>query len=104
MMKVLQEEEAKPNPVKRRINQLIQVQQKKEDVYHSAQLFQDKVKKMFDKGTKDDDFQVGDLVLRWDARSEDKGKHGKFDHLWVGPYKIVAFHGNNAYNLDGEEE
>jgi hypothetical protein len=40
---------------------------------------------------------VGDLVLIWDARNEDKGKHGKFDHLWLGPSKIVAYHGNNAY-------
>lgn len=45
-------------------------------------------------------------MLRWDSRREDKGKHGKFDFLWKGPYNIYAFKGNNAYfltNLDGTE-
>jgi hypothetical protein len=37
------------------------------------------------------------LVLIWDARNEDKGRHGKFDHLWLGPFKIAAYHGNNVY-------
>jgi hypothetical protein len=36
-------------------------------------------------------------VLIWNAKNEDRGKHGKFDHLWLGPFKIVAYHGNNAY-------
>jgi len=40
------------------------------------------------------------LVLRWDAVREEKGKHGKFDNLWKGPYKIVAFAGKNAYILE----
>jgi hypothetical protein len=39
-------------------------------------------------------------VLRWDARSEDKGKHGKFDNLWTGPYEIKAFRGNNSFLLN----
>ena len=43
-----------------------------------AQAFQGKVKKIFDGKAKPDDFQQGDLVLKWDARHEDKGKHGKF--------------------------
>jgi len=36
-------------------------------------------------------------VLRWDARNEDKGKHGKFDSLWKGPYMIEEFRGNNTF-------
>jgi len=38
-------------------------------------------------------------VLKWDSRNEEKGKHGKFDSLWKGPYKIEAFRGNNAFFL-----
>jgi len=37
------------------------------------------------------------LVMRWDAKNEDKGKHGKFYHLWLGPFKIATYHGSNAY-------
>ena len=38
-------------------------------------------------------------MFKWDARIEDKGKHGKFDHLWKVPYQIAAYSGNNAYIL-----
>ena len=61
---------------------------------------------MFDKRTKEKGFQLGYRVLRWDSRREDKGKHGKFDFLWKGPYIIHALQGNNTYflkNLDGTE-
>jgi hypothetical protein len=46
-----------------------------------------------------DDFKLGDLVLKWDARNEDKGKHMKFDHLWLGPFEIATFCGRNAYMI-----
>ena len=38
-------------------------------------------------------------MLKWDARYEDKGKHGKFDELWKGPYSICSFSRRNAYFL-----
>jgi hypothetical protein len=38
-------------------------------------------------------------VLRWDARFEDKGKHGEFGHFWKGAYKITTNHGNKAFSL-----
>jgi hypothetical protein len=60
-------------------------------------MHQEKIKKYFDKHTKEYNFKVQDLVLRWDARNEDKGKHGKFYHLWLGLFKIAAYHGKNAY-------
>lgn len=69
-------------------------------------MVQEKIKRAFDKRTKAEDFYLGDKVLKWDSRREDKGKHGKFDFLWKGPYIIYAFRGNNAYflkELDGAE-
>ena len=45
-------------------------------------------------------------VLKWDSRREDKGKHGKFENLWKGPYIIHSIRGNNAFflqELDGVE-
>jgi len=38
-------------------------------------------------------------VLKWDVGNEEKGKHGKFDSLWKGLYKIEAFCGTKAYML-----
>ena len=49
---------------------------------------------------------VGDLVLRWDARKDEKGKHGKFSNLWIGPFTVIKILGNNTFvlqNLNGEE-
>ena len=80
-MILLQEHEAEPNDSQRRINQLINVHQMREQVFNNSQFHQEKMKISFDRHTKDDDFKVDDLVLKWDARNEDKGKHGKFDHL-----------------------
>jgi hypothetical protein len=97
VMILLHEKDAKLDATQRRTNELINVQQTREKSFNKSQLHQDKIKKDFVKNTKEDDFKVGDLVLKWDARNEDNGKHGKLDHIWLGPFKIVAYHGNNAY-------
>ena len=34
-------------------------------------------------------FEVGDLVLKWDHPHDEKGKHTKFQHLWIVPYLIT---------------
>jgi hypothetical protein len=99
MMRFLQEQDAELDATQRRTNELINVQQTRDKSFNNSQLHQESIKKSFDKHTKEDDFKVGDLVLKWDAINEDRGKHGKFDHLWLGPFKIVAYHGNNAYLL-----
>ena len=79
---------------------MIHLQQSREEVFNKTQVVQERIKKIFDKRTKEDDFELGDLVLRWDARNEDKGKHGKFDSLWRGPYMIQAFRENNVDGID----
>jgi TolA-binding protein len=89
--KLLQEQEVEPDDMQRRINQLIHTQQMREQVYNRSQLHQERMKKTFDKHSKQEEFQLGDLVLKWDARNEDKGKHEKFDHLWMGPFRISAY-------------
>ena len=47
------------------------------------------MKRWFDKhkaGNKE--FEVGDLVLKWDHPHDEKGKHTKFQQLWVGLFKL----------------
>ena len=61
---------------------------------------------MFDKRAKVDNFQVGDWVLKWDVVRQNKGKHGKFDSLWIGPFVIDQVYKNNTFelqNMEGEE-
>ena len=90
----------------RRINQTIHLQQTREEVYNRALKIQEHIKKLFDKRTKACDFKIGDKVLKWDSRREEKGKHGKFDSLWQGPYIIQSTIGPNAFclqELDGTD-
>jgi len=44
-------------------------------------------------------FQVGELVLKWDKLSEPKGKHTKFQHLWLGPFQVIEKIGQGTYRL-----
>eukprot|EP00253_Pinus_taeda_P022342 PITA_22342 len=66
----------------------------------------EKIKKIYDRKAKADKFQLDDVVLKWDARNEEKGKHGKFENLWKGPFKIAAYRGQNAFllkEMNGED-
>eukprot|EP00253_Pinus_taeda_P020896 PITA_20896 len=100
VMKLLQESQAEPNNMQRRVNQIICLQQTRDQVYTRVQILQEKLKKAFDRRTKAEDFNIGDKVLKWDSRRENKGKHGKFDSLWRGPFLIQAVQGNNTYFLE----
>jgi len=45
-------------------------------------------------------------MLMWDARNDDKGKHNKFEKLWKGPYRNVAYRGKNSFllkEMNGED-
>ena len=104
VIKLVQEIQSEENSMVRRINETIHLQQTREQVYSRAVRVQEGIKRQFDKRTKASDFKVGDKVLRWDSRREDKGKHGKFDSLWQGPYIIQATVGPNVFflqELDG---
>jgi hypothetical protein len=81
VLKFLQEEIEEPNDVQRRIFHIIEVKQIREALDKRTKSYQSKIKSTFDKKRKKKIFQKGDLVLRWDARRDDKSKHGKFDNL-----------------------
>ena len=102
-MRLLQEEDVEAHPTQRRMDQLVELHQQRDQLFDRTQKFQEKMKGTFDRRTKPNDFQTGDVVLQWDAPHEEKGKHGKFGHLWKGPYKIATFRGKNAYILEEME-
>ena len=88
-MKLIQEVQSKEDDMTRRIKKTVQLQQNREEVYNRAQQVQENIKKLFDKRTKENDFNIGEKVLKWDYRREDKGKHGKFENLWKGPFSML---------------
>lgn len=69
-------------------------------MYDNHQHAQNRIKNTFDRNIKEDSFQIQDKVLKWETKIEEKGKHGKFENLWKGPFKIAGFHGNNTYILE----
>jgi len=92
--------------MQRRLNQMIHLQQTREQFFQNTSKLQEKIKKIYDKKVKVDKFQLDDVVLKWDARNEEKGKHGKFENLWKGPFKIAAYRGKNAFllrEMNGED-
>eukprot|EP00253_Pinus_taeda_P024019 PITA_24019 len=106
VVKLLQEAGSEEDPMQRRINQMIHLQQTREEVFQNTFKLQECIKKIYDQKAKADTFQLDEVVLRWDARHEDKGKHGKFENLWKGPYKIAAYRGQNAFllkEMNGDE-
>ena len=61
---------------------------------------QEMVKRWFYKhkaGNKE--FEVGDLVLKWDHPHDEKGKHTMFQQLWVGPFQIAENLVPSTYKL-----
>jgi hypothetical protein len=101
--KFLQDLEGEPNDMVRRMYQLVEVQQTREKLFEKAQNHQQKIKDIFDRKAKKENFQPGDLVLKWDAQRKDKGKHGKFEALWMGPFKIHEVLNNNTFKLQNLE-
>ena len=66
---------------------------KAESVFKSKDSFKQQqkiVKRWFDKNkAKKKYFELGDLVLKWDHPHDEKSKHTKFQHLWIGPFHIA---------------
>eukprot|EP00253_Pinus_taeda_P011353 PITA_11353 len=81
VVKLLQEASSEEDPMQRRLNQMVHLQQTREEVFKNTSKLQEKIKKIYDRKGKVDKFQVDDVVLKWDARNEEKGKHGKFENL-----------------------
>ena len=106
VVKLLQEAGSEEDPIQRRLNQMIHLQQTREEVFKNTSKLQEKIKKIYDRKAKADKFQLDDVVLKWDARNEEKGKHEKFENLWNRPFKIAAYTSHNAFllkEMNGED-
>ena len=96
----MQEIQEEPDDMTRRINQLVELEETRSQVNQRLTKHQEKMKYLFYQHAKDQNLQIGDLVLRWDIWRAKKGKHGKFDPLWFGHFKIVEWGGNNTFKLE----
>ena len=102
MAKFLQEEQNEENDMAKSITDLVEVHQIKDQLVEKSAAHQKRIKEAFDIKAKMENFQVGDLVLKWDALKEKKGNH-KFDALWTGPFVITQIRKNNTFMLRSME-
>lgn len=58
-----------------------------------------RVKIIFDKRARTQNFMEGDKVLLWDKRRELCEAHGKFEILCNGPFEISQALGSNTFRL-----
>lgn len=64
-----------------RMDALTELDETRRDAQRRSAKLQMQVKNLYDKRTTTRNFEKGDLVLLWNARLEDKGKHGKSDAI-----------------------
>lgn len=82
-----------------RMNELVGLDEKRKDASVKNAKLQLQMKHLFDRKIVERKFQVDELVLMWNAQVEFKGKHGKFDPIWLGPYLIDSKWGDDSYIL-----
>ena len=64
-----------------RLDELLGLTETRKEASIINQKLQLQVKALYDKRIVSKKFEDGDLVLMWNVRLEDKGKHGKFDPI-----------------------
>jgi len=87
-----------------KIYQLLGLVETKKRVHERNLGYQEKMKKLCDRNVNPKDFKLGDEVLMLNASFEDKGKDGRFEVLWLGPYIVVNKCGQDTFYLSRDEE
>eukprot|EP00253_Pinus_taeda_P016726 PITA_16726 len=93
-------EESPSSSLQLRHDQILKLEEEREKAKIIHAKHQQIIKSSFDSlssGSKQ--FQVGDLVLKWDKAHEDKGKHTKFQNMWLGPFQICEKIGHLTFIL-----
>lgn len=100
-LKNSQESQGKPYLlVQHRMGTLHKLQEERMKAKEKITLHQNHIKRWFDRNSIGiTSFSVGDLVLRWDKPYEDKGKHTKFQSLWIIPFIVRENLGQHTYHL-----
>eukprot|EP00253_Pinus_taeda_P015535 PITA_15535 len=102
-LKSLQGEQSEEEDMAKRITDLAEVHQIREQLVERSATHQQRIKDAFDRRAKTNNLRVGYLVLKWDVMKERKGNHRKFDALWTGPFIISQIQGNNTFILQSME-
>ena len=93
-------DETPSSSIQFRYDQILKLEEEREKAKVTHAKHQQVIKAAFDLASSSPkQFQVGDLVLKWDKAHEDKGKHSKFQKLWLGPFQICEKVGHSTFIL-----
>ena len=93
-------DEAPTSSLQSRQLEIIKLEEQREQAKITHTHHQALVKASFDSNMiSRKDFQMGDLILKWDKTHEEKGKHTKFQIIWLGPFQIIEVIGPSNFML-----
>jgi hypothetical protein len=95
----LQTKELNSTDISQRMNSLLSLEEKRGHALENLKRRQQTTKKYFNKRAKFDNFKVDEKVILWDYAHVERGRHTKFQKLWLGPFKITYVLGINSYLL-----
>jgi hypothetical protein len=101
---MLQIKELNSSNVSQRINALLALEEQNMFSLDNIKRRQQNIKKYFNKSAKSIRFKVNEKVFLWDSSHVDRGRHSKFQKLWLGPFKISFVLGTNYYIIKDLEE
>jgi hypothetical protein len=94
---MLQVEELNSYNISQIMNALLGLEEKMMFSLDNIKRRQQTVKKYFNKSAKALKFKVNEKVLLWDSTHANRGRHSKFQKLWLGHFKITLVLGANSY-------
>ena len=101
---ILQIKELNSSNVSQRMNALMDLEGQRMFSLGNIKIRHQTVKKYFNKSVKDVKFKVNEKVLVWDSAHANRGRHSKFQKLWLGPFKIAFVLGANYYIVKDLQE
>jgi hypothetical protein len=101
---MLQVEELNSSNISQRMNALLALEEQRMFALDNIKRRQQILKDISIKVPKVVKFKVNEKVLLWDSSHADRGRHSKFQKLWLGPFKIAFVLGANSYILKDLEE
>lgn len=87
------------NEMKIRLEDLIKLDESRRESLDKNIKSQLQYKNLYDKRTTVRIFNIDDVVLMWNVRLEDKGKHKKLHPIWLGPYLVNTKWQSDSYIL-----
>ena len=97
-------EESPSSSIQLRHDQILKLEEEREKARIIHAKHQQIIKSSFDTtSTSSNQLQVGDLVLKWDKAHDDKGKHTKFQSMWIGKFTFHEKIGQHTYHLESPD-